>query len=114
VVVALELDELVDADEIVVVDVDVLEDERVENELVVLVLVVVEDEVVDTDVVALDVSVDVTVVDGDVISQPWNVPASCFTTSSLSADANKPRTDSPVPRVSSLASTSRMTCTFPL
>ena len=47
--------------------------------------VVVEDVVVDTEVVAVDVSVEVCVVVGDVISQLKNVLSSCRCTSSLRA-----------------------------
>ena len=99
-----------EVDEPVVEDVVVM----VLDEVDVLELVLVEDEVVDTDVVALDVSVDVTVVEGDVISHPRKVPASCLATRSFSAAANNLRSDSPVPSVSSSPFTSNMTCTFPL
>jgi hypothetical protein len=118
--VELEVEDNVEA--VLTVDVDVLVMEAVDDVVNVLVLdvvdvtllVVVEEEVVDTDVVALEVSVEVTVVDGDVISHPWNVPASCFLTSSFRAAANSARKDSPVPSESSSMSTSKITCTLPL
>jgi hypothetical protein len=44
--------------------------------------------VLDADVVADDVADDVSVLDGDVTSQPKNVPCSCASTSSFNADAN--------------------------
>ena len=94
--------------------VDVLDKVDVDVDVVVLVLDEVDDVVVETEVVALDVMVDVCVVDGDVISQPWNVPENCSMTTSFSASAKRVRRDSLVPRMSSFLSTSRIMCTLPL
>ena len=92
----------------------VLEEVLVDVVVVVVELVDDDDVVVETDVVALDVIVDVCVVDGEVISHPWNVPENCSMMTSLSASANSVRSDTLVPSMSSFKSTSKMTCTLPL
>jgi hypothetical protein len=81
---------LVDVDEDVVVDVDVLLDELVTVDVDedVVVDVVVDDVVVDTEVVALEVRVDVCVVDGDVISQLKNVSLNWRLASSFIASSS--------------------------
>ena len=68
--IGLELDVVVDVEDTLVLDDDVLDDDTVDVVLVVPVLLVVEDDVDVIELVALEVSVDVTVVDGDVISHP--------------------------------------------
>ena len=110
---------LVEDDENVVVDVDVkvlvvvLDDEVVLVEEDDVVDVVVEDVVVETLVVAVEVPVDVWVVDGDVIWHPKNVPFFWRVIISFSADAKRLRRDSPVPSRSRSLSTSSITWMLP-
>lgn len=106
-------EELVPVLELVLLEdsVDVVDVVLVLEELVVLVLE--DDEVVDTDVVAEDVSVDVCVVDGDVISQLKKVPSPCRATSSLNAAARSCDRCSPVGMASSDLRTASRMCTCP-
>jgi len=102
-------------DEVVVVDVVVEKDDELDVVVVVKeeVLVVVDDVVVDTDVVAVDVRLDVCVVEGDVISQPKNDPSSCFATSMLNASDNSSEVDLPSLMVSAASLTAKIIQTLP-